>query len=436
MAESSRRDSFADILTLGFGTSVLMWTLGYAGRLPGIHWPGSLLFPLMILALIAGGFASGRMTDRGWRGGFATGLTASLVNLLVMGSLLADALPNRLFPSALWWIPCFLAVGGGLAAAGAFIGARAGGRRIATDWVHAFAWVTLIATSVLIVVGGLVTSHEAGLAVRDWPTTNGYNMFLYPLSRMTGGIYYDHAHRLFGSFVGLTSLVLALLLSRNEEDRRIRLLGWAAMITVLLQGILGGLRVTGRLSLGGDPAQLRPMPALAVVHGVVGQIFLGLVAAIVVVTSPSWRRAGPPPRRDRASTSLRTWSSVLVGLFLVEIALGSLLRHHSAGPLLHVLVATAVLLSAVGCGIFAWDSAPRGSVTARLGLLLFVGAILQVFLGVAAWSATLVRRGRLVPGAPEVAILTAHQAFGALLFAVCVALMLWVRREEPRRTRR
>ena len=42
-----------------------------------------------------------------------------------------------------------------------------------------------VATFLLIGLGGLVTSHEAGMSVPDWPTTYGYNMFA--VSRSTSG---------------------------------------------------------------------------------------------------------------------------------------------------------------------------------------------------------------------------------------------------------
>ena len=69
-------------------------------------------------------------------------------------------------------------------------------------WPHRLAVLTTAATFLLILAGGVVTNTGTGMAVPDWPTTFGYNMFLYPLSRMTGGVYYEHAHRLFGSLVG------------------------------------------------------------------------------------------------------------------------------------------------------------------------------------------------------------------------------------------
>ena len=79
-------------------------------------------------------------------------------------------------------------------------------------WLHRFAIFTAAAALLLIGLGGLVTSHEAGLAVPDWPTTYGYNMFLFPPSQWMGGIFYEHTHRLFASWVGLLTTILAIWL--------------------------------------------------------------------------------------------------------------------------------------------------------------------------------------------------------------------------------
>ena len=72
---------------------------------------------------------------------------------------------------------------------------------------HRLALVTLGATSVLILLGGLVTNTGAALAVPDWPSTFGYNMFLFPWARMAGGILYEHSHRLAGAVVGTAGRV-------------------------------------------------------------------------------------------------------------------------------------------------------------------------------------------------------------------------------------
>src|SRR5215468_8839502 len=77
-------------------------------------------------------------------------------------------------------------------------------------WLHRFAVLTALATLVLLGLGGLVTSHGAGMAVPDWPNTYGYNMFFFPMSKWVGGIFYEHTHRLIASGVGLLTTILAL----------------------------------------------------------------------------------------------------------------------------------------------------------------------------------------------------------------------------------
>ena len=108
------------------------------------------------------------------------------------------------------------------------------------------------ATFPLLFIGGLVTSLGAGLAVPDWPTTFGYNMFLYPWSKMIGGIFYEHSHRLIASSVGLLTIALAISLWLREKRRWLRWLGIAALLLVVAQGVLVGL-----IGLLGAPVALR-----------------------------------------------------------------------------------------------------------------------------------------------------------------------------------
>ena len=100
-----------------------------------------------------------------------------------------------------------------------------------------FAVFTAVATLFLICVGGLVTSHGAGLAVPDWPTTYGYNMFLFPVSQWVGGIREEHSHRLFASWVGMLTTILAIWMWLKEERRWLRWLGVIAFVGVVLQGV-------------------------------------------------------------------------------------------------------------------------------------------------------------------------------------------------------
>src|SRR4051794_9133744 len=85
------------------------------------------------------------------------------------------------------------------------------------NWLHRFAWLTLVATLLLICSGGMVTSKGVGLAVPDWPTTFGYNMFLFPVSKWVGGIFFEHTHRLIASTVGLLTIILAIWIWRADD---------------------------------------------------------------------------------------------------------------------------------------------------------------------------------------------------------------------------
>ena len=76
-----------------------------------------------------------------------------------------------------------------------------------------FAWLTAGATLFLICSGGMVTSKGVGLAVPDWPTTFGYNMFFFPVSKWVGGIFFEHTHRLIASVVGFLTIILAVWLA-------------------------------------------------------------------------------------------------------------------------------------------------------------------------------------------------------------------------------
>jgi cytochrome c oxidase assembly protein subunit 15 len=160
-----------------------------------------------------------------------------------------------------------------------------------------------------------VTSKDAGMAVPDWPTTYGYNMFFFPIAMWKGGIFYEHTHRLFASWVGLLTVVLCGWLWLKESRPWVRRLGWVALGLVILQGVLGGLRVV----LFRDQ--------IGIVHAALAQSFLCLVAAIALVTSNSWhgvRAAGFPVR-------IRNRMALAVGLIFVQLLLGATMRHAHAG---------------------------------------------------------------------------------------------------------
>jgi heme a synthase len=179
------------------------------------------------------------------------------------------------------------------------------------SWLNCFAWFTAVATLFLICSGGMVTSKGAGLAVPDWPTTFGYNMFLFPASKWVGGIFFEHTHRLIASTVGLLTLILAGWLWFAESRRWVRNLGLAAAFAVILQGVLGGLRVT----------MLKD--EIGIFHACLAQAFFGLLVFIALVTSRVWLNANAVDEsKPRPAIAFLT-----TALIYIQLALGATLRH-------------------------------------------------------------------------------------------------------------
>jgi cytochrome c oxidase assembly protein subunit 15 len=183
--------------------------------------------------------------------------------------------------------------------------------------LHVWACLTLAATFLLLWSGGLVTSKNVGMSVPDWPTTYGYNMFLFPVSKWVGGIFYEHSHRLIASGVGLMTLVLAVWILAADPRRWVKYLGSAAFVAVCLQGVLGGLRVT----LFKDE--------LGIFHALLAQSFLCAIGILCVATSGKFLRGewdifNPDP-------VLRNLVLATTVVVFVQLGLGATMRHEHAG---------------------------------------------------------------------------------------------------------
>jgi len=400
-----------------------MWAIGYVGRLPAVQTRSAVLLGAMLAAVLAGGFVAGRLTGGGWRAGATAATVTSLLNLLILGSLLAGAAPNQLVPSSLWWVPGSLLVCITLGAAGAAFGSRSySPARPAVDWTAAFAKVAVAATFLLLIVGGLVTSAEAGLAVVDWPNSYGYNMFLYPLARMTGGIYYEHAHRLFGSLVGLTTLGLAFQLRRNEPRGWVRALGYVVFGLVVVQGILGGLRVTGKLTLSSSQLDTQPNLLLALVHGVLAQWIFSLLCSIALFTSRWWKTAAPA--LSRTAKLDRGLSAALVAVLLVQLALGATLRHLDSALWAHAILGGLLLPLAILVGVRGLDPRREMAPLRRTCFALLGVAHAQVLLGLGALIVTRLLTMHDGPSPASLLLATAHQGMGAVLLGLSVIVAL------------
>ncbi len=185
--------------------------------------------------------------------------------------------------------------------------------------LHWLALLTAICTFPLIFMGGLVTSHQVGMSVPDWPNSFGYNMFLFPPSRWVGGIFYEHTHRLLGTLVGMLAIGLVIAAWSVEKRRWVRWLALAVLAGVIFQGVLGGLRVRWNNL------------ELAMVHACVAQAFFALSGVMATVTSRWWLSG---PRRAMPASAGRGVAGWLVAALVViylQLIVGAVMRHQQAG---------------------------------------------------------------------------------------------------------
>lgn len=185
-------------------------------------------------------------------------------------------------------------------------------------WLFWFAVLTVFATFLLIGLGGLVTSNEAGMSVPDWPTSYGYNMFALPIKFWKGGAFFEHTHRLLASLVGFLTTVLMIWLLVKDPRRWMKWLGIIAFLLVVAQGILGGLRVKWQ------------MPGLGIFHGAVAQAFLVLLCAIALFVSRWWHNS-EARKQISVRRGLRSHVLFVTVLIFIQLLIGATMRHQHAG---------------------------------------------------------------------------------------------------------
>ncbi len=278
-------------------------------------------------------------------------------------------------------------------------------------WPYRIAVLNAGATFLLILAGGLVTNTGSGLAVPDWPTTFGHNMFLYPWSKMVGGVFYEHGHRLLGAGVGLITLGLAIALWAREPRRLVRRLGAAALVAVLLQGVLGGLRV------------VLVQDNLAIVHGMLAQAFFALVAGMALVTSRGWTRM---PERAPARDDGRVGGlSLLVTVLLyVQIFFGALLTHIGARLDAHLATGGLLALLAPVLATRVWRRRADLPHLIRLAILLCALLALQLLLGLGGYLARFTGVPLPLGQFSVLAFPVAHRLNAGLLLVTSLALTL------------
>jgi heme a synthase len=280
----------------------------------------------------------------------------------------------------------------------------------ASVWPHRLAVVLACATFPLLFIGGLVTSKGAGLAVPDWPTTFGYHMFLYPWSKMVGNIFYEHSHRLVASAVGLLTIALTLAFWLRERRHWLRWLGVVALLLVILQGVIGGLRVVLLEN------------TLAIVHAAFAQAFFALTVSLAIFTSAEWS-IEPKDKPITDGGRLGRLCAVTTGLIYIQAIFGAVLRHTGERVDAHLffaaLVALHVIFVLVRIMKFHADLPKLTRPACFLGVLL----LLQLMLGIGSYFGKFTSMLGLSMGT-LVILTTTHLVTGALMLATSLLLTL------------
>ena len=170
----------------------------------------------------------------------------------------------------------------------------------------------------LIFLGALVKSTESGLSVPDWPTTYGHFMFAFPLDQMVGGIKYEHTHRMLASIVGLLTLVLCIWLWQSKVNLKLKRLGLIAFLTVIAQGVLGGLTVKFFLPVW-----------LSMMHGILAQTFLLILVMIAYLLSIEYHHR--KNENDAADGKWLRFILIFTGMIYIQLILGNWMRHTQSG---------------------------------------------------------------------------------------------------------
>ena len=284
-----------------------------------------------------------------------------------------------------------------------------------SPWLHRLALLTACTGLFTIAVGTAVTTKKAGMAFPDWPTSDGYGMFTYPWLRSAGDKFLEHGHRLAGIVIGIASLVLCASLAWKERRTWVKFLGAAVLLTVIVQGLLGGFRV------------LRNAEDLALIHGSGAALVFGLTVGVAVVTSRGWRQ--PFSGGDTASLPrLRILSVATTICVATQYVLGGYLRHK--GMLLYEHLGFAFLAASMMIWL-AMSVAASGLVWLRgPASVLALLTIAQLALGAGAWVTKFGFGGDVAVRGSPLAVTTSslHVLVGALLFGTCVALVTRISR--------
>jgi cytochrome c oxidase assembly protein subunit 15 len=279
-------------------------------------------------------------------------------------------------------------------------------------WLHRYAIATPCVAMVTVIAGALVTSKNAGMAFRDWPTSDGQAMLTYPwLSDFARNWdkFLEHGHRLAGMLIGVWTIGLAVWLAAKEKRRWLKWAGGALLLGVIAQGVLGGFRVWF------------DERGLAMLHGLFAACVISGMASVATALSTSWQNA-ESLAGGRSVGAAKPLALMTVAILAVQYVLGGLIRHGGQGLHEHLTVGIISLLLIIVNALVANSTGIKW--VRRSGWTLFGVGLLQVVLGAGAW---VTKYGFATYGyvavadsIAQVGHRTAHTVVGILVFTCAV----------------
>lgn len=285
-------------------------------------------------------------------------------------------------------------------------------------------WLCLIALGWAVLVlqaGGFTTSIQAGMAFLDWPLSNGS---LNPPGWLTEiDKFAEHSHRLAATGLGLFCIAIAWSHHRLEKRPLIRKAAYLLLGLILLQGLLGGLRVLlDKLNIGGD--ENFKAITFAIGHAVNAQLTIAVLAMVAMSHTQLWQNNSNQSSRFEIISGRVS----LVFLFAV-ILMGAVMRQNhftlwatqptayelfiptgtGLAQTINILHRSGALIAGAFIVFFAFSGQKPASRWAPLSILLF----LQITLGILSIQLPLnphVRTVHLVIGAALFSTLCAHVA--------------------------
>ncbi|HEY1793134.1 MAG TPA: COX15/CtaA family protein [Opitutaceae bacterium] len=187
----------------------------------------------------------------------------------------------------------------------------------------AFSAVAAAWVFVLVALGAFTTSIGAGMAFPDWPLSNGSIDPKGWLSNLS--MFAEHSHRLSAMVMGTLTGILAVWLHLRESRPWLRKMGYFAFALVVVQGILGGLRVLLN-SVQVPSLETSVGRLLAMLHACVAQAFACVLIAIALSLSRCWIERGVP-----VGPGVRRAGLLCCAVIFVQLGVAAVMRHSFAG---------------------------------------------------------------------------------------------------------